>query len=105
MKNSFYRVERWWNAAIGEAPGNIDNEENWFLYRSHNFQTMEEVESYIKKHNSTYRLVVFKVEEEFIQKIEPTYEGCLTAEEMKDFEENPALLSEEIEQIRKEWTE
>lgn len=100
-KQSLYRVERWWN------PGKADptNEENWSFYRSHNLKTLEEVEAYIKKHNILYRLVVYKVDEELVRTLEPTYEGCMTEEEYQKFLDEPGLAAEEIEKIKKEWSE
>jgi len=108
-KESFYRVERWrgWTDDSG-----VDN---WEFYRSHSFNTMEEVEKYIKQHNSLYRLVVYKVEEEFVKQLEPIYEDCLTKEEVEilnkkidgtipwDSEEEKNAFEQEVKKFTDLW--
>jgi hypothetical protein len=66
MTKTYYKVDRLWE--------DTSNPGNWHYYRSHTFDTYEEVTKYIQTHNRLYRLVITRIEETAVETIEPTYE-------------------------------
>lgn len=73
MKKTYFKIKRFWQDS--------SNPDVWHYYKSHTFDTYEEVQKYIETHKRTYRLEVTKIEETEVETIEPIYDSSSEIDE------------------------
>jgi hypothetical protein len=73
VKKIYYKVKRFWQDSSESG--------NWHYYKSHTFDTYEEVEKYIETHIHTYRLEITKIEETDVKILDPIYDSSREIDE------------------------